>query len=320
MKENNKEYYKKFCENNTNVSIFSQPWWLDILCEPQNWSVSIVKDNGVIVATLPFYFTSSSKIKMPLLTMFMGPSFWNIDTSNSYKKKSAERKYLNELIGSLSGFNFFTQRFAYEIEDWLPFYWNGFTQTTKYSYQLSNLNDINGLSSAFHRSKIKNINKAMKMGLRVLNDLSAEEFFENHKLTLAKQNRKISYNKNTFIKLYNAVYKRNQGKVIYCEDNDGVIHSALFIVWDANRAYNLISTIDPDYRVSGSAALLIKTAIAYVSDFVDVFDFSGSMDENIESSIRKFGGKQKGYLQVTRVSKNKSIILSYLDRVLKLIE
>lgn len=126
-------------------------------------------------------------------------------------------------------------------------------------------------------------------------DLSAYDFYNNHKMTLEKQGEKISYSFDVFEKIYNACYERNSGKTFYTVDEIGNIHCALFIVWDDLSAYDLISTIDPDYRNIGAASLVVLEAIKYVSKYTKKFDFEGSMIENVENSFRKFGAVQTPY-------------------------
>ena len=99
-------------------------------------------------------------------------------------------------------------------------------------------------------------------------------------------------------------YQKNCGKTIYASDQSGNIHSALFIIWNNYSAYNLISTIDPDYRNSGSTSLLIWEMIKYISDKTERFDFEGSMIEGVERSFRQFGAKQIPYFLIYKDKRN----------------
>lgn len=299
-----KSKYINFCDSCSDIPVFSQAWWLDSVCGDKNWDVIIVEEKGEIIASMPYYTQKRkgfSFIEMPKLTQNMGVWIKYPPNSTSVNILSLEKKVMNELIVKLPCFSSFTQNFHYNITNWLPFYWNSFQQTTNYTYVIENISDIERVYSEFHRSKKKNIKKAEKT-VKVGYDLSAKDFYENHKLTLGKQNSAISYSFNVFEKLYNNAYKNNQGRVIYAYDEENNIHGALFVVWDKNSAYDLISTIDPDYRNSGAASLLIYRIIDYLKDKVDKFDFEGSMIENVENSFRSFGAVQKPYFKVTKVN------------------
>jgi len=114
--------------------------------------------------------------------------------------------------------------------------------------------------------------------------------------------------------MYDAVYKHNQGKVICCKDQENNIHVALFVIWDKIAAYDLISTIDPDFRNSGASSLAIFEIIKYLKDTVHTFDFEGSMIEEIENSFRKFGTIQTPYLCINKIMTNNKLIKYILGK------
>lgn len=296
--------YKEFCKIEKNIPIFSQPWWLDAVCGSENWDVVLIEQDNFIIATLPYYKSKKyffDIINMPQLTQFLGVYIKYPEEQRYEKRISYEKEILNNIINKLPKFDFFLQNFNYSFTNWLAFYWRNFKQTTKYTYVIEDLNDLEKVYSCFSHAKKKNIKKAEKI-VRVKFDLSAYDFYQNHKMTLAKQGEKISYNYEVFSKIYNSSYKYNSGRTIYAVDVHGNIHAALFVIWDANSAYDLISTIDPDFRKSGAATLLVKHIIEYVSDKTCKFDFEGSMIESVENSFRQFGAIQKPYFQISKIN------------------
>ena len=68
------------------------------------------------------------------------------------------------------------------------------------------------------------------------------------------------------------------------------------------QAYDLISTINPNFKHSGASTLVIKKAIEYVSSLTSKFDFEGSMIEPVENSFRQFGSIQKPYFLISKVN------------------
>lgn len=287
--------YNELCQYENTIPIFSRAWWLNTVCD-FNWDIALVEKNGEIVGSMPYYINKKyffTLLEMPSFTQIMG--CW-IKNNNSL---SYEKKIMTELIKKLPGFDYFDQNFHYSITNWLPFYWNGFKQTTRYTYVIEDLSNLDGVFNNFSHSKRKNIKKAEKQ-VEIRFDLSAKRFYDNHKMTLAKQGQTILYDYGSFVKLYNMAYKNKSAKTIYAIDKDNNIHSAMFFIWDENSAYNLISTIDPDFRNCGSSSLLIKEIIRYVSEFTKCFDFEGSMIENVEQSFRRFGAVQKSYFQITK--------------------
>ena len=53
-KEIRKRKYCDFCSQEP-ISVFSQYWWLDAVCEDNNWDVILYEKGGQIVASFPYY-------------------------------------------------------------------------------------------------------------------------------------------------------------------------------------------------------------------------------------------------------------------------
>jgi hypothetical protein len=216
---------------------------------------------------------------------------------------------MTELINQLPDVAYFKQNFNYSITNWLPFYWKGFNQTTYYTYVIENTKDLQIIETNFSHAKRKNLNKCRNL-LKIVFDIDAKSFYENHKMTLQKQGQKISYSFDLFNKIYNSAYNNNSAKTIAAFDKNGNLNSALFIIWDKVSVYNLISTIDPDYRNNGSATLLVLEAIKIANKKGLKFDFEGSMLEGVENSFRQFGTVQKPYFQISKTNSKLYKLLS----------
>lgn len=303
-----KAKYRQLVKAETSIPIFSRDWWMDAVCGKDNWDVLLVEKNGEIVASLPYYLHKKYGLKaitQPPLTQTNGIWIKYPPDQKYASKLSYEKEVMTEIIEQLEllRVDYFCQNFHYSITNWQPFYWKGFQQTTCYTYVIPNINAINldNLFSEFSHAKRKNIRRAKSM-LNVRMGLGAQEFYDHHKMSLKKQGEIISYTFDTFEKIYSAAVKRGHGQTIYSIDNSQRIHSALFVIWDENSAYNLISTIDPDMRNSGSASLLVQEIIRRMSSTTIHFDFEGSMIEGVENSFRQFATIQKPYFNISRMS------------------
>ncbi|MCP4743814.1 MAG: methicillin resistance protein, partial [Actinomycetales bacterium] len=49
-----KERFIRFAEDEPTLQLFMQPWWLDAVVGPQSWDVSIVEQDGKVIAALPY--------------------------------------------------------------------------------------------------------------------------------------------------------------------------------------------------------------------------------------------------------------------------
>lgn len=297
-----KDIYREFCSKETSLPVFIRDWWLDAVCGEVNWDVALVQKDNTVIAALPYYKVKKGGFKgmmLPPLSPHLGPYILYPENQKHASRLSYEKEIFQNLIQLLPPFDFFVQSFSPSFTNWLPFYWKGFLQTTKYTYILDDLSDPDLLISNFSHEKRKNLKRATQI-LQVHSGWSADEFYAHHQSSLAKAGQRINYSQELFRKAVMAATERDAGRIIYAVDQENIVHSALFVVWDKNYGYNLVSTIDPDLRSSGSIALLIKEMIFYLSSLTKAFDFEGSMIESIENSFRHYGTKQVPYFKIMK--------------------
>ncbi len=308
---NVKERYRLLCREEKNLCVFQQHWWLDAVCGENNWDVILSVKNGQIVGALPYYFQQSGRkirILTPQLTQSIGVWIKGSRSAKYEKRLSHEMAVLEDLICQLEKLPLLSCQLQNNIKltNWLPFYWKGFSQTTYYSYRIEDLSDMENVRAGFADMKKKNINKALKERIQVQFDLTAEDFYENHVLTLGKQGRKITYSYRLFERIYKAAYEHGGGRTIYAVDEAGNLHGALFVIWDEESGFDLISTFDPDYRNSGASTLLVYEMMKYLSSIgIKAFDFEGSMIPGVEDSFRHFGARQTPYFRIWKEYGNK---------------
>jgi lipid II:glycine glycyltransferase (peptidoglycan interpeptide bridge formation enzyme) len=300
-------------------SIFQQPWWLDAVA-PNQWSEIVVEKNNEVVARLPYLQKKKyglTLITLPLLTQTLG--VWLKPSTAKYPKQLGDQKDLmNSLIEQLPPSDYFISSFHYSIENWLPFYWNGFSQTTCYSYVIENLQDLDLVWNGFQENIRREIRKAKKQVI-VRTDLDIDQFFDINSLTFERQAKKLPYNRELVHRLDDACVKNQSRQMFFAEDLQGRIHAAIYLIWDRNSAYYLMGGSDPDLRTSGAASLLMWEAIQFAATVTKKFDFEGSMIEPIEKFVRAFGGRQIPYFQVRKNSPRMQVLLSSREIVRSII-
>lgn len=299
-----KERYRQLCKAVDDIPIFSRDWWLDAVYGADAWDVSLVEDGSGIVAALPYCLRRRFVFKiitMPKLTPTVKLWIRYSSSSRPAKRLSHEKEVITRILEQLPDCDYFCANFHPSLTNWLPFHWKGFQQTTLYTYIVEDLSNLDEVFKSFSHAKRKNIKRAEKL-LCVGPDFSATDFYAHHKMTLGKSGQTISYPFDLFQRIYSAVRQRDCGRVFSAVDSKGSIHSAIFVVWDNMKAYDLISTIDPAFKSSGSASFLVREAMRYVKSRTRMFDFEGSMIEGVENSFRQFGTRQKPYFQISKVN------------------
>jgi hypothetical protein len=308
-----KDRYEQFCKEQTNMPVFLQKWWMDAVCIGKQWDVLLYEEKGQIVAVFVFHYVIKYGFKFilqPQLTQYNGVWINYPQDISAHKKRSLEKRIMYFFIARLEAekYIYYEQSFHYSIVNWLPFYWKGYEQTTRYTYQLKDLSNMEKCFSEFSPSKQRQIKKTAK-DLFVDFDCSAEEFYRAATDNLRLQQEKFNYPKHLFEHVYHACLSRGQGKIIGIRDKNRRLYAATFIVWDVTSAYFLLYTIHPEYRSSGASSRMVWEAIQYVSDKVKIFDFEGSVNEAVELSYSRFGTEQLAYFTV---KKSKSFLFDLL--------
>ena len=316
-----KEKYREFCTAEPTIPIFSKPWWLDAVCGKDNWDVAVVEKGGRVIASMPYYIVKSSgmwTITMPKLTQTMGPWIKYLPNQKYASRLSFEKKIMSELINGLPYFDSFSQNFHYSITNWLPFYWHGFKQTTRYTYAIDNLTDLEEVESRFKGNMRNKIRKAQKL-VRIVTDKLVDEFYKVNKLTFNRQHMSIPYLE--FLKRQdNTLKEHNARKIFFAVDNDEQVHSALYLIWDSMSSYVHMVGEDTNLRQSGAGIFLILEALKFTSQELnlDCFDFEGSMIESVEEVRRSCGGVQKPYFQITKVNSRLWKLKSLIKQVIRI--
>jgi hypothetical protein len=282
----------------TSYCIFQESWWLDAVAENAWRSLEVIREDQ-IVARMPI--VQSRKfgfriIRQPPLTPTLGP--WIRPSAALPARRMAREIVLfNALIDQLPAWDYFEASFHHGITNWLPFYWRGFQQTTRYTYILDDVSDIDKVWRGLQEGVRRNIRKARKM-LSVRTDLSVDRALDLTELTFLRQGRRLGLKRSLVRRIDMACAPRDARRMFFAEDSQGRVHAALYVVTDRNSAYYLFGGADPELRNSGAQNLLLWEAIRFACGRGVKFDFEGSMIEPIERVFRAFGAVQVPYLRV----------------------
>ena len=143
------EKYLQFSEQETTIPLFSKGWWMDSVC-PNEWDVILIKENGEILASLPYYLQqigTEKEIRKATLTQTNG--IWmRYPPDQKYERKlTYEKNMMNTIIDEIEnlGLTKYQQYFHYSITNWLPFYWRGYSQATRYTYVIHHTSNLDGV-------------------------------------------------------------------------------------------------------------------------------------------------------------------------------
>lgn len=310
----NKEKYRSLCQVESSIPIFSKAWWLDAVVG-DNWDVVLVEKGDNIIASMPyinkrrFGLTVSSQ---PALTQNLGP--WLRPSNAKYARKlSQEKDLLQKLFSQLPDFNHFHQNWHYFRTNWLPIYWMGYKQTTRYTYRIENLESTDAIWKGLEANIRTDIRKASnKEGVTVRTDLTIDDFLKLNEKVFLRQGMALPYTKDLVYKLDSAAEKKKSRKIFIAEDEQGRHHAAVYLIWDDNSAYYLMGGSDPELRNSGATSLCMWEAIQFASTVTKSFDFEGSMLEPVERFFRNFGAVQTPYFAISKINSKRIKAYSFL--------
>ena len=309
---NSKEKYNRLCETEHGIPVFSHPWFLDAVCSEGRWDVVCIESNDKIQAVLPFYMPRPGVIGMPQFTQVLGP--WIRTADGKYEAElTRQKKLLGQLIEALPEVRKIRMDCDSSLTNWLPFYWAGYNQTTRYTYRIDDLTDISTLWDGLNAKYRNTIRKSQKKGIRIESRDDVEILSELLDKSYQRQGLRYPNSYTLLRKIHKAAVDNDAGKIFVAVDDSGKIHAASFLVWNSSCAYYLASGADPELRASGGQTHLLWALVEFASKTCKSFDFEGSMVEEIEKVFRGFGAKQVPYFSLSRDTR--STMVRWLDTI-----
>ena len=304
LKITNKEKYKKLCASEKSISLFMRHDWLNTVVGEDGWDVVLVEQSKDIVAAMPFVHKKKAGFKiitMPVMTPYLGVWMKYPKGQKYTNKLSYELSNYEQLISRLPKFDYYIQYLHYENTNWLPFHWQKFQQTTRYTYLLKNLKNPETIFANFRENVRREIKKAEK-SLKVAEDISIEEFYDIQTKAYKAKKKKLPFSKQYLTNIIKHCVENNCGKFLYAFDKELRINAAIFIVWDTQACHYLVGGVLPKYRTSCAISLLLWQAIQFAAQVSRSFNFEGSMIQPIERYFRAFGGVQTPYFQISKTN------------------
>jgi hypothetical protein len=298
------------------VPVYARGWWLDLVCGEDNWDVALVENGEGLLGALPYTIRKDAGFTVLTQSSFcraMGPILFK--EPNKYAKRISQQKdVMNALIEALPSFQCYSQNWDRRITNWLPFYWNQFSQSTRYTYVINDLNDFEEIWGRFLFKTRTDIRKAKKQGIAI--SAAVDDFDRFHRIlgkTFENIQSNPAFDYNLMVKLYEECTKRGCGKIFLAEDTAENVHAGMFLVWDERSAYYLYGGNDAKLRNSGAISYLIWEAIKFSASLTKNFDFVGSMLGPVERHFRGFGGELVPYYHVSKSSSSYKVYRKIME-------
>lgn len=280
--------------------VFCQSWWIRASCGSDFKILGCFK-GGRLVAGIPLHWVRYGPLRvcrMPKLSQSWGPVLEPME-GRYVSRLSREIELLRLLADRLKKIPFFFQCFHYNLQNWLPFYWAGFRQTTVFTYILDDISDEGALWSRMRHSLRKDIAKARRQSISV-REARASEFLTLCGSTFARQGMRRPFSGELLRSVAGAARRRQAGGCFAAQDGRGRLHAAVFAAWDRRYLHAIMSGADPVLRRSGAYSLLLWWLVGLARDRGLGVDFCGSNLETAEPLLRAFGGRQQPFSRIIR--------------------
>lgn len=282
-------------------SVFSSSWWLDAAVGEPGWQFVAVPNNdgGAAAAwASPMRQTRHGEVWTGApFTPFLGPILAPSNSRHAQRRNDqAALKALAELLdGRIAHID---ARCMPEFDYWTPLYWEGFTQTTHYTWRLRDLSDIEAVWSGM-QTRVRTTVRRAREGELTVHTGDLETLLELQHLTYERQRAAPAIRSDSarqaLQRCAHAAIERDAGELLVVRDATGRPHAAGLFVWDERLTYNLATGADTTLRPAGAATLLIWEAIKRAGERGTGFDFEGSMLPTVERFVRSFGGEPMPY-------------------------
>lgn len=296
----NKQAFKAFCEERTDLVIFETYDWINTIAANHNWNVLLSKDKGGNIVGYWIIFHKKRgpflKVTLPPLTPYLGPRVLYPEGIKDSKKSSLEKQVLNELMDQLPKYDQIIFHTSPLVTNWLPFFWKGFSQTTRYTYTLTPRD-----TEQSFKALRSNIRREIKKGDKSLTIKQVEEIDSLHKLKLLDYEAKgipVPYSQEYFQAVVSLCQEKNCSLILNAYTENGALAGSMFFMWDEHFFYYLVGATDPAYRNSGAMSLLMWKGIEEAAKRNLTFNFEGSMIEGIQRFFSSFGSEQTPYFRI----------------------
>lgn len=291
--------YDELVARSPQGSVFSTSWWLDAVAG-SGWRAHAVERQGATVAAWPTVVrrTRFGDVHAGApLTPFLGPLFAPDDSR--HHRRSREAEYLDEMLARIEPCAYVEARCHPAFDYWTPLAWHGFKQTTRYTWRLPDLTDLDAVFKGF-RDKVRNdIRTAERRGTTVGTG-SLEEFLRirDHGIRRRSADGRPHAPAAVVERIDEAAAARNARTILLARDADGRVRAGGYFVHDDRYTYYLMAGTDAETR--GSTSLVLWKAIERAAERGIGFDFEGSMIRDVERFFRAFGGVPTPYSFVTK--------------------
>jgi hypothetical protein len=295
--------WDSFVQASPQGMIYSCYYYISAL-EP-DWKAVVVRSNDMIHAVMPFTLKSKAGISystQPIFTQYWGIMFRPAE-ANTAKSFEQKRQWVKLILKTLPEIKLFDYNFSPGFDYPLPFFWNSYSVSPRYSNHISLNQSKEELWSNISEKARGHIRKTEKDGVSVT---IGHEIDKVIKIFRKAKEEKIKNMTDSHYKAIADIARHYAQKgmcyTIIARDANGDEVAGTIYFKFRGTTIHFLGTTDPAYKGRGAMSLIIWTAVQKAKDDCHTFDFEGSMIEPIEQFFLSFGSTPIPYLNIKKES------------------
>jgi hypothetical protein len=273
---------------------------MDAVCVKGDWDVVVQQnESGKLEGILVYHYRKvlgQTFILMPPMCFYNGIYLFYREGMNNYQKLSFQNRVSASLIKALPSFAFYYQQYHTTYDNWAPLMWEGFKQSTRYTYRLNTNTTKENLWNSLKANLRRNITKAENRCM--VKECSFEEFW--NALSFSYKTRTNPFDKKLLYNIYTALYATDSCQLNLCIDKENnQVLAGSFIVFDKSCSYYLSGFYNPTGKEKAGLSYLLWHSL--INNPNEIFDFEGSMIKEIEYFFRAFGARWVPHYRIWKI-------------------
>jgi len=292
----NKAHYRQLSTQLPGLSVFAQPWWLDVVCA--DWDAAIATKGDMVTGVWPYPIEKKMGVAMlrtPALTPYLGPHVFFPADLKASKADNYEHNVVTELATALPDVPVWHLAVAPGMQQVGIFNELGLRAEVQQTFVLDLQPDEAVLLGNMQDSMKRNL-KQPDDGMTIAQAPDAlPELYDFYSATLTRKG-KTPIDKSRLSKLWEQCRKHNAG-MLWAAKEAGKVTAIIWQVWDQQCSYYLLGAQNPDATGYKAMSHLLWHAMRHARQSgLRSFDLEGSMDPGVERFFRGFSGQRKLYL------------------------
>jgi hypothetical protein len=287
-------------DNDADMTIFQQPWWLEAVSDNRYRAISAGGDSAFI--WWPFMqerWWGFSLIGAPPMTHILGPVI-RLPDSKEVSRASQRDKLITAALAQFPHSDGFQQVLAPDGADALDFQLAGFEIAVRYTYRLGTQVPVEALWAGLKDSARNKVRRA-RHNFTLSGDMSMMQFYAFYESNLHALGRINHHDEGVYRRLGEALEKRDRHRIISAVDNaTGKVAAAVLLVWDKGSLYHFRATLDRKVDKPGASSLLVWESIQLAAQLGVAFDSDTFYGRGGATFMEAFGVRPAQRLVISR--------------------